>query len=179
MFDNTIAFNKILVSLESTLKIEASGDMLTEEIVKASIDRLENQYNTDFDRDVFSLQDESQLQATRLDQLLRDVHQCLGELAFYTQLKLFHKNLGLSLADVNYLGYERNQLLTALKYLQDDDLYKQYHEAVIEPLTNTLNNTPMCTVKRLFIVLIVLHKLGISEGVATVAQLLYLGGLIV
>jgi hypothetical protein len=179
MLDNTIAFNKILVSLESALKIEASGELKVDETLDAAIDRLENTYACTFDRDVFSIQDENALMADKIDLLLKNVKQSLAELSLYINLKLYHKNLGISLADVNYLGYEKLQLITNLKYLQDEDLYKQNGDDITKSLSNTLNNTPMCSIKRLFIVLLMFHRLGIAEGVSIVAQLLYLGGLVV
>lgn len=177
MLDNIISFNKILVSLESTLKIEATGEQRAEEIIDAAIDRLSNTYSCTFDRDVYTLQAENQLQAEKINLLLKDVQQCLAELSLYINLKLYHKNLAFTLADVNYLGYSKNQLNTALKYLQDETLAAQYHAETIKPFYNTLNSISMCSIKRLFLVMLMLDRLGINEGVSIVAQLLYLGGL--
>ena len=99
-------------------------------------------------------------------------------LSLYLQLKLFHKNMGITLADVNYLGYAKKNLLTSLKYLQDETQYKKHREAIVSSLSNTLNNISMCSVKRMFICLLVMDRLGISEGVAIMAELLYIGGLV-
>lgn len=179
MLNNNISINSILISLESTLMIEADPDLKVAEVIDASVKRLENRYGCTFDRDIYTLQGENQLVADNLSLLLKDVQQCLSQLALYISLKLFHKDLGLSLADINYIGYDKESLRTALRYLQDEDQYKKYATEVITPLYNSLNNVSMCSIKRLFIILLMCDKLGLSEGVAVVAQLLYLGGLIV
>lgn len=179
MFDDTISINSVLTSLESTLSIEMSSDMKVSEIIDAAIQRLENTYACSFDRDVYALQTESQLTADNINLLLKDVQQCLAMVSLYTNLKLFHANMNITLADSNYLGYAKEQLLTALKYLQYEDTYKKYSEDIITPLYNTLNNVAMCSVKRMFIIVLMLARLGITEGVAILSQLLYIGGLVV
>ena len=179
MFDDTISVNSILTSLESTLSIEMSSDMKVSEILDASIARLENTYACTFDRDVYALQAESQLIADNISLLLKDVQQCLAMVSLYTNLKIYHMNMSITLSDCNYLGYAKEQLLTALKYLMSETEYKKHADEITTPLTTTLDNIAMCSVKRLFIVLLLLHRLGISEGVSIVAQLLYIGGLVV
>jgi hypothetical protein len=179
MFDDTISFNNILTSLESTLSIEMSGDMRVDETINAAVQRLENTYACTFDRDVYSLQSESQLMADNINLLLKDVQQCLAMLSLYTNLKIFHMNMGITLSDVNYLGYAKESLLTALKYLQCETEYKKHADDIITPLYDTLNNIPMCSVKRMFIIMLMFARLGITEGVAIMSQLLYIGGLVV
>ena len=180
MLDEKIALSAILVSLEGTLKIENDAETKVEQIVSDAIDRIENTYNfTLEENDVFALQAESQLIADNIDILLNDVRKCLSDVALFLQLKLFHKNLQISLADVNYMGYAKTQLLTSLSYLQDETEAKRHADDIIKPLHNALDNVSMCTIKRLFIIMLVLHRLGIHEGVAIIAELLYVGGLII
>ena len=178
MYDNNMSFNNILTSLESALSIEMT-DSSVADIVQAACDRLENTYAFKLDKDVYTIQAESQLMADNVEILLREVKQSLAMISFYLNLKLFHTNMGITLSDVNYLGYAKKQLLTALKYLMYEAEYKKHSDEVIMPLYNTLNNITMCSVKRLFISMLTLHKLGISEGVSIIAQFLYVGGLIV
>ena len=49
---------------------------------------------------------------------------------------------------------------------------------LVPALVGALNNVEMSQIKRLFIVMLVMEKLGIYEGVAACAQLLYIGGLV-
>lgn len=179
MFDSMVSINSVLLGLEAALRIEMDPSKKTKENVDAAIERLENAYVVQFDRDVFSLIEESQLMSDKLTIFLRDIQQALCMLSFYTDLKLFHKNIPITLSDTNYLGYAREQLLTALRYLQDSDESKKHSESILVPLEHALDNISMCSVKRLFITLLVLNRLGIKEGVACVARVLYLGGLVI
>lgn len=179
MYDNDSSLSNILHGIEGVLKIEYVGEAKVSEIIDAALARLEDVHGFPFDKDVYTLQSESQLCNDELSKFLSDVRSCLEQMSMYINLKLYHKNHTLTLSDVNYLGYAKKQLLTALKYLQDADEYKLHRDDVIKPLYNTLNNVNMCTNKRLFIVMLMLDKLGIVEGVAIFAQFLYLGGLIV
>lgn len=178
MLDDRISFNKVLVSLESTLKLEVMGDNTTQQTIDNAVANLENTYHCTFDRDVWLLMGESQLSSVSLSQLVNNLQQALAELSLYIELKLYHKNLAISLADVNYLGYAKEQLNSALKYLQDVKLAQPNRQEYIKPYYTTLNNIPMCMVKRLVIVMLMLDRIGVYEGVAIVAQLLYLGGLV-
>ena len=62
--------------------------------------------------------------------------------------------------------------------MQDANAYAVKGKADLIPLSHQLNNIPMCMVKRLFVILLMLARLGVVEGVAIIAHLLYLGGLV-
>lgn len=179
MFDSMVSVNSVLLGLEAALRIEMDPSKKTKENVEAAIERLENAYVVQFDQDVFSLIEESQLMSDKLTIFLRDIQQALCMLSFYTDLKLYHKNIPITLSDTNYLGFAREQLLTALRYLQDSNEAAKHGESVMLPLENALDSVSMCSVKRLFIIMLVLNRLGIKEGVACVARVLYLGGLVI
>ncbi|MCM1215087.1 MAG: hypothetical protein NC548_11270 [Lachnospiraceae bacterium] len=178
MFDTDVSLSNILVSMEGVLKIEYTEDGRVEDTIQKAIERLENTYGTTFNTDVYTLQRENQLTADNINLFLRDIRVVLEQLSFFIGLKFFHKNFAITLSDVNYLGYAKSQLLTALQYLQDDKLAVAHHDEIIKPLYNTLNNISICATKRLFVNMLMLDRLGISEGVSVVAQLLYLGGLV-
>ena len=178
MLNNDISLNNILVSFESTLKIEYAAESTVRETLDDAKARLENVYQVTLDKSVFDIINESQLSADNVSLLMRDVKQCLADLSLFMNLKLYHKDFDMFLADVNYLGYDKGKLMNVLKYCQDKKLFKQHRENIISPLNNTLNNISMCTIKRLFIILLMFNELGIDEGVSIIAQLLYLGGLV-
>ena len=177
MFDSEFSFLNLLTSFESVLKLDYNAEDRVEDIINRAIQSLESTYGCDFSKDVFTLRAENQLSADNLNIFLRDVRQCLAEMSLYTQLKLFHKNMPINLADINYLSTGKAALLTSLRYLQDKESQQRNHDELIQPLINALNNVPTCQPKRLFIYLLMFDRLGITEGVAIVAELLYLGGL--
>lgn len=179
MFRDTLSLNNSLVSLESVLKIEIDGEAKVKETVEDAIRRLENTYNCTLDKDVYTLQKENMLTEDKINLFLRDVKQVLADFSLYMNVCIYAKSMCITLSDVNYLGYDREELLTYLKYFQDEQQYKQYGPELVPVLYNVLNNIGICAVKRLFIVLLMLERLGITEGVAIISQFLYLGGLVV
>lgn len=178
MFDNDLSVNEILVSLESVLLLEYQPDMRTDDIISAAIERLENSKGIKFDRGLFELIELSELNFNQLSLLMRDLKTALSQLAFFTDMKFYHKNLAVTLSSVNYLGLSREELLNALKYMMDVHKFQKYHTNIIPPIKDALNQVPLCTLKRLFVCLLMLYQLGVYEGVAVVARLLYLGGLV-
>ena len=177
MLRDSISIDGILLSFENILKIEYK-ERETYRIIDNAVSALENAYKVTMDKDIYALQVENQLLGDNLSLLLKSITDCCRQMSFYTALCMFHRNIGISLADVNYVGFAKATLLQSLKYLQDIDCY-QKREAIIRPLTTALTNVEMCTIKRLFTILLVLERIGISEGVCVIAQYLYLGGLVV
>lgn len=177
MISDFLSIDQILLSFESVLKIEYD-ERETHKILSGAIHRLENAYNVTIETDLYSLQAKNALVSDNLNILLAQICECLKSMALYTCVSMFNRSIGISLADVNYLGLSSAELRTALKYLQDKNLYEQ-RATIIPALTSAVTNIDMCTIKRLFIILLLLEVLGVKEGVATIAQYLYLGGLTV
>lgn len=176
MYDKNMSLNNIIVNFESVLSIEYNEDSV-DSIISKSIDILENKYNVTFNKSIYELQAENQLVADTLDKLLSELRVCIEKLSFYILLKFYHKNLTISLADVNYLSVGKVDLIKSLRYLMDVDSQKINKGNILPTLQLALNNIPICPIKRLFIILLVLDILGVDEGVAVITYLLYLGGL--
>ena len=177
MLSEDISLKEVLVSLESVLRIEYS-DANTQETLDNAVARIENTYNIDLNKDLFSLQAENQLISSQINVFLRDIVESLKQMTLYTSLTIFHKSVGISMVDVNYLGFGKLYLNNVFRYLQDDALLKK-HPEIIEPLTKALDNIPLGHIKRLFTCLLMFYRLGVYEGVGLIAQYLYLGGLVV
>lgn len=177
MIADLMSIDNILLSFENTLKIEYD-ERETHKIITSAMNRLENAYKVHMDKDLYDLQAQNLLVAENLNVLLSQICECLKALSLYIDISMFNVSIGISLADVNYMGFGAPELLTALKYLQDKSLYDR-RGTIIEPITSALSHIDMCTIKRLFIILLVLEKLGVKEGVCVVARFLYLGGLVV
>ena len=178
MLNNDLSFQSILLSLESALKLEVVPECTVNENIESAVSRLENTYGVTLDDDIFKLRDASELMASNLQFFFRDITTALAQLSLYINLKLYHKDTPIRLSDVNYIGYAKTQLLTALRYLMDEEQNYKYSDDLIEAMSNTLNNIQACNTKRLFVIMIMLQKLGVREGAAIAAQLLYIGGLV-
>ena len=177
MIKDMFSLKEILVSFEGTLRIEYSDDMSTKQTLEQAMTRLESAYEISLQNDLFTLQTENELIAEKVNMLLRDIVECAKQMSLYTSRCLFTKSVGFSVADVNYLGNDKVVLRTLLRYLQDVSETDKW-KAALEPIALTLDSIPICTVKRLFVILLILHRLGVYECVSVVAQYLYMGGIV-
>lgn len=178
MLNSDMSLVDVLVSLESSLYLEYEAESKTKDTINAAIAKIENKFNITIDRDIFLIRDENMLAGEEVSLFLRDVVVALQKLSLYIQLKIFHHDLGIFLSDVNYLGFSKLQLTTALKYLESKDTYAQKCGEIIPSFYGALDNISMCSIKRLFTILLMYDKLGIREGASTVSTLLYLGGIL-
>ena len=171
MLADMFTLQQVLLSFENTLRIEYTETDVSR-IIKVSKQKLENAYQCRLDQPVYTVQAQNELVSENLNVFLQELAECLKQLTALTSISMFTKKPPINLADVNYLGFT-----TALKYLQDRVCYEK-RSTIVPALVGALNNVEMSQIKRLFIVMLVMEKLGIYEGVAACAQLLYIGGLV-
>lgn len=176
MISDVTSLTSVLVGFESTLKIEYS-EYSVDKIIKEAKARLENAYQIKLDKSIYDLQATNSYVADTLNSLVMQVADCMNRLAGLQQINMFYKSKSISLASVNFLGYEASKLRTALKYLQSNDLYTERGPIIraLRDRVSQLGNAD--NIKRLFTILFMLEELGIFEAVASVAQFLYVGGL--
>ena len=163
----------ILMGFENALKIDYQ-DSDVEKIVKNSRQRLENLYGIKLSGDIYEDQINTRLTGDRIDLLLTRVLEQMKSLALFISISLFDKRYGESLRDFNYMGFNEEELKEALKYLQDEVLYEK-RNAFFHQIVKSTSNMEISDTKRLLVIMIVLEHLGIKEGVALIAQYLYLG----
>lgn len=175
MIVDSMSLTNICTSFEGVLHLEFGESTRTAECLDNAIKALENDYNIKIDKDIYTLQSENSLVSQQLDILLQSVTECMKMTALYTSLCTFHHSIPMSLAEANYLGFARERLMSSLKYFQDKDAYVN-RKKYVEAIADALNTVAVCYTKRLCMILLMLERLGISEGVAVVAQLLYVGG---
>lgn len=175
MLSDFYPLQQTLLAFENTLRLEYTEPDVSR-ILTAAKQRLENAYQCRLDKSVYTVQAQHEFVSENLTVFLSDVSECVKQLTALTSCVLFSKKPPMILADVNYLGFTAETLTTALKYLQDSVLYEK-RGTIIPTLTQALNHVEMSQIKRLFIIMLMLEQLGISEGVSACAQLLYIGGL--
>lgn len=177
MIFDKFSLTQVCTSFEGVLKLEFGADTKTEECLNNAIKSLENAYNITIDKDLYTLQAENSLVSQKIDTLLQGITECMKAMTLYTCLATYNHNVHFSLADANYLGFARTLLMTKLKYFQDKDLSRD-KEQTVRAISDALNQIPIGHTKRLFMILLMLERLGVSEGSAVVAQLLFLGGIV-
>ncbi len=174
MLRETISLKDILIGFESTLKVDHREKDITK-LKLLTKQKLENSFQVKFVGSLYDMQASNRLVGDSLSILLAQLTENMKSLALLLSVALFDKRYGETLRDVNYLGFAPDNLLSALKYLQDETLY-EHRKEFFGSLTLSLNNLEMCDIKRLLIIAVVLEDLGVREGVALIAQYLYLGG---
>lgn len=162
-----------IMGFENALKIDYQ-DSDIEKIIKNSRQRLENSYGIKLSGDIYEDQADNRLIGDRIDLLLSQILDKMKSLALILSLSLFDKRYGESLKDFNYLGFDEAELKEALKYLQDEALYEK-RKVFFHQIVKSTYNIEISNSKRLLVIMIVLEHLGIKEGVALIAQYLYLG----
>lgn len=173
MLREFISLENILQAFENTLYIEYLEPDV-ENIIKSSIARLENAYKVRFDTTLEELQTRSNLVSDSANILISQIVECLKQLSYLTQLTIYSKSVQFDLAEVNYLGFAKEQLKVSLRYMMDDNL-SDVSKSAMDPIQAALSNIDVSNIKRLFTILLMLNKLGVDEGVAIVANYIYLG----
>lgn len=176
MLTDMFTLQQVLLSFENTLRIEYTETDVAR-IIKTARQKLENAYQCRLDQPVYTVQAQNELVSENLNVFLQELAECLKQLTALTSISMYTKKPPINLADVNCLGFTSETLTTALKYLQDRVCYEK-RGTIIPALVSALNNVEMSQIKRLFIVMLVMESLGLFEGVAACAQLLYIGGLV-
>ena len=175
MISDIMSLTSILINFEQVLKIEYN-EMSSDRIIRSAKAKLENTFQVTFNKSVYELQAENRLVADTLNMFLEQVIDALRSLSLYVDNCMFNNNVPINLADVNYLGFDASSLKVGLRYMQSAKTYSQ-RENIINPLRAAVSNIEPCDIKRLFIIFFMLDELGINEGAAVVARLLYLGGI--
>jgi hypothetical protein len=165
----------ILLSFENVLRIEYE-EKDASKVIESAKRKLENAYQVKLDRPIYEVQAQNAFVSESLDSFLEQVIECMKSLTAYTCIVMFTRLNQISLADVNYLGYDEAVLRTALKYLQEKKLYKQ-RGTIIPALRNAVSNVEMSPVKRLLVIMLVLEEIDLPEIVAAIAQYLYIGAI--
>ncbi|WP_105614127.1 hypothetical protein [Vallitalea okinawensis] len=173
MIRENLCLTDILIGFENTLRIDYK-DSNVEKTKIATKRRLENLYQIHLVGDIYDLQAGDRLVGDQLSILLEQLTECMKSLALLLSITMFDKRFGQTLKDINFLGFEKDNLLSALQFLQDEILYES-RESFFDNLVRSISAIQLCSLKRLLVIMVVLENLGIKEGVALIAQYLYLG----
>ena len=151
MLRGSLSLSNILLGFTNTLRIDYNIRDVRE-LRDKSISQLENLLHVKITTDLYTLQVENKIISKEIDMLLQQITEHLKSMSLLLCVSMYDKQYGNTLKDVKYLGYSREVLLTYLKYLQDEDLYKrrdEFFDAIIEGV----NSVYTCSVKKLFIIM--------------------------
>lgn len=174
MLKDMVDLNTAILSFESVLKIEYE-ETDTVRVISSSVTKLENAYGMRIGcKSLYDLQIENVNLADSVQNLLMQILEATKTISFLFMGGMFNHDIPVSLSTVKYLGLGKTALCSILRYFQNSNEYYLARNAV-KQIEIGLDGIDMCTVKRLFIILLVLDKLGVEEAVSVLAQYLYYG----
>lgn len=172
---DTLTLTDVLMGLENTLRIDYTERDINR-LAKKSKENLENSLRIRLDEDIFSLQMKNQFLGDSVGAFIIQITENLKSLSLHLCLSMFYKQYGQTIKEVSYLGFAPEQLLGALKFLQDNQLYENRNQ-FFESLAKSTEYVEMGAIRRLLTIMVVLESLGLKEGVGIIAQYLYIGGI--
>ena len=172
MILNFTTLQNTLNIIESLLYVDYQRE--TGELLDFSINNLESKYQVDLSE---GLEKGYMTSPDALSSFVSNLEIALSKIALLASNTIFEHKSYINLGDVRYLGYDKTQLLTALKYLTIEHTAQETSN-IISSLTTAVDKISHCDIKRLIILLLILDRLDVPEGVSIIAQYLYLGGIL-
>lgn len=161
-----------LTIIESLLYVDYQRE--TAELLDFSLNNLENKYQVDLSG---GLEKAYIASPDAISSFVSNLETALSKISLLSSNSIFEHKSYINLGDVRYLGYDKTQLLTALKYLTVEHTAQETSN-IINSLTTAVDKINHCDIKRLIILLLILDRLDVPEGVSIIAQYLYLGGIL-
>ena len=174
MLKDMIDLNAAVLSFETVLKIEYT-ETSTSRIVDSAIRKLESAYSMRISgKTLYEIEVENINLSETVQNILHQILECTKTFAFLFQSGMFFHSIPTTLSTVKYLGLGRESLQTVLRYFQNMDEYYLAQNSVTQLMLG-LDVIDMSMVKRIFIIMLVLDRIGVEESVAVIAQYLYYG----
>lgn len=173
MIREHLSLNDILIGFENSLKIEYKEKDI-DKIRVTTKQRLESTFQVMIVSSIYETQASNRVVGDNLSILMSQLTENMKSLALLLSISMFDKRFGETLKNVNYLGFAKSELLTCLKYLQDEVLYDK-RSSFFSTLVRGAGLIEMCSIKRLLVIMVILEDLGVKEGVSLIAQYLYTG----
>lgn len=173
MLGDMVDLSTAVLAFETVLKIEYD-EPDTKKVIQNAIRKLETAYGMRIEgKTLYDLQSENINLADNIQNLLQQILECTKTVSFLFQNGMYHHSIPITLSSVKYLGLGKVALQTILRYFQNEDEY-YLSKNTIPQLVLGLDGVDMCTVKKIFIILLVLDQLGIAESVSVLAAVLIL-----
>lgn len=170
--------DKIITQLEIALQIDGQdyAEKNIDVVVKNVKTRIARQYQVDLSGtkidDPMLFVDKFRNASTLFVENVTRIH---GLLCGYLQICRWKSTVLIRPSNVNYLGFNDNDLMHFLMICQKERTLPSTVEGM-ESIKGKLSSVNACREKRLFLILVVSYELGFYEVMSSVAEILYLGG---
>lgn len=103
---------------------------------------------------------------------IADMH---AKLCGYLEIVRYTHEVTIKPVNVNYLGFDETKLMSVLRLAQSKE-YIPSIEPNFESIKQQVGTINSCMEKKMFLIMCVAHELGFDELLASIAEILYLGG---
>lgn len=165
-------------SLEVALQIDGAdyAERSVDTIIKSIKNRIIRQYQVDL-TDVKMNDDALYMGKTRAQAMLflENISMLHANLCGYLQTVRFNGNFIIKPSNVNYLGVREKPLMSFLQLCMRSKTVPSIN-ASMDAIKYKIGSISTCLEKKIFLLLVVSYELGFYELMATLAEVLYLGG---
>lgn len=177
MVRDTLILQNILTGFEEALHIDFKTQDV-KQLKEETRESLEVSIREHIEESIYKLHIQTKYLNDSVSSLIDQIETCMKDMALLLSISMFDHKFGQTLKDVSYCGFAKDELMIILKHLMDEKL-QDNRGSFMKALTESLNSVNIGEVKRLFIIMLILEDLGVVEGVALIAQYLYMGGMLV
>lgn len=178
----TIGLDGIINELEAALQIDGKDyeEGRFDIIMKNVLTRINRMYQIDLTLDkVNAVSFESGIYKAAAALFIDNVASIHSRLSAFCQIERYKTQSYVSLSSINYMSYTKDSMRKVLKMLQREKTQMGTSaQESIELIKDRLATVRTCREKRLFMLLVVSYELGFPEVVASIAEILYLGGVL-
>lgn len=170
--------DSILTQLEIALQVDGSdyAEKDIDKVVKNVRTRIARQYQVDLSGTKIN---DPALFASNFRNasvlFVENVTRIHSLLCGYLQIVRYKCSVLVRPSNVNYLGFNDDNLMFFLSLCQREQTLPRVTES-IESIKSKLASVNSCREKRMFLILVVSYELGFYEVMASIAEILYLGG---
>lgn len=170
--------NKIILDIEVALQID--GKDYGEKDVDVILDNIRNRIIRQYQLDLFGkkVNDDalyvgnSRSAAVLFIENIAVLH---SRLCGYLQIVRFNKQVTINPLNINYMGFTPRSFMSFLIGASAANTMPNI-DISVKAIKNKFSTINSCTEKKLILIMIVAYEFGLYELVASVAEILYLGG---
>lgn len=170
--------NRIVTNIELALLIDGKdyGEKETETILNNIRGRIIRQHQIDL-TGVKITDDSLYIGKSRSEAVLfvENMSQLHASLCGYLQIVRFTKQVQINPININYMGFTPKSFLSFLIAAMSTTTMPNIDTAM-KAIKNKFSSINNCTEKRLILIMIIAYEFGFYELVASIAEILYLGG---
>lgn len=170
----------LLTTIEVALKVDGKdyGESSYDAIARNVKQRINREYQIDLNLGkINDISFETGIYRAAVSLFIDNMALMHAKLSAYCQISRYITHIDVSLSAINYMAYTEESMKSILKLLQREKTMPRCAEA-IESMKEKIMTIKTSKEKRFFMIMLLCYDFGLYEIVATIAEILYLGGVL-